>query len=77
MIYNRITNEIFNNVADCARYEDKSEKVILELLKQGYYLHFKKDKLYKYVANGTISLDEVQRNKLNYRDNIKLNFRLE
>ena len=58
MLYNKYTS-----VQDAADNTGLTKENILSLIKDGYYIHFKRCNLAKYIISGKVKLSEIERRR--------------
>lgn len=61
MLYNKYTKQLYDSVQDAADNIGLSKENILSLIKDGYYIHFKRCNLAKYIISGKVQLSDIER----------------
>lgn len=63
MLYNKYTKQLYDSVQDAADNTGLTKENILSLIKDGYYIHFKRYNLAKYIISGKVKLSEIERRR--------------
>lgn len=63
MLYNKYTKQLYDSVQDAADNTGLTKENILSLIKDGYYIHFKRRNLAKYIISGKVKLSEIERRR--------------
>ena len=60
---NKYTKQLYDSVQDAADNTGLTKENILSLIKDGYYIHFKRCNLAKYIISGKVKLSEIERRR--------------
>ena len=63
MLYNKYTKQLYDSVQDAADNTGLTKENILSLIKDGYYIPFKRCNLAKYIISGKVKLSEIERRR--------------
>ena len=63
MLYNKYTKQLYDSVQDAADDTGLTKENILSLIKDGYYIQFKRCNLAKYIISGKVKLSEIERRR--------------
>lgn len=63
MLYNKYTKQLYDSVQDAADNTGLTKENILSLIKDGYYIHFKRCNLAKYIISGKVQLSDIERRR--------------